>query len=227
MTWRVLTWNLHGSADPEVAAIAARLGDARIDVAALQEVRRSQAHHLARLLGWRVVWRRKHYPYSPLVWWRAEGLAIASPHALSETERHTLSSGEPIWIYRHRIMLSTSVRRGAESLRVHDVHLASDSADARIEQARRAASIIARRSSGAKVVCGDLNADDEPEVLREFHAVGVRDTGGDCTSPAHSPQQRLDYVLVPSDSREAESSTPDGGDDWAALSDHLPVIVEF
>lgn len=227
MAWRVLTWNLHGSADPDVAAIAERLRAARVDVAAVQEVRRSQARRLARLLGWQVAWRRKHYPYSPVVWWRAEGLAIVSPHTIAGPERDTLSTGEPIWIYRHRIMLTATVRRGTDALDVHDVHLASDSADARIEQARRAARIIARRTDATRVVCGDLNAHDEPEVLREFHAIGLRDSGGDCTSPAHAPQQRLDYVLVPTAARVVTSDTPDGGDDWAMLSDHLPVVVEF
>lgn len=227
MTWRVLTWNLHGSADPDLSAIAERLGAAKVDVAALQEVRRSQARRLARLLGWRVVWRRKHYPYSPLVWWRAEGLAIASPHPVEHPVGHTLSTGEPIWIYRHRVMLSATVRRTGESLAVHDLHLASDDADARIDQARRAARLIALRRDAARVVCGDLNAHDEPEVLREFHAVDVRDPGGDSTSPAHAPRQRLDYVLVPATAVGCTVSTPDGGDDWSTLSDHLPVIVEF
>lgn len=227
MTWRVLTWNLHGSADPDLSAIAERLGAADVDVAALQEVRRSQAHRLARLLGWQVVWCRKHYPYSPLVWWRAEGLAIASPHDVMDPIRETLSTGEPIWIHRHRVMLSAIVRRGAEALSVHDVHLASDDADARIEQARRAARLIAARPDMTRVVCGDLNAHDEPEVVREFHAIGVRDPGGDSTSPAHAPRQRLDHVLVPEAAADCDVSTPDGGDDWAALSDHLPVVVAF
>lgn len=226
MAWRVLTWNLHGAADPDVAAIARHLRHAGVDVAALQEVRRSQARALRRDLGWNVVWRRKHYPYSPLVWWRAEGLAIASPHALTDVVRHTLSVGEPVWIFRHRVMLSARVRRGSDSLTVHDVHLASDDADDRIAQASRAAGFIAPRGHATRVVCGDLNAHDEPEVVREFHRVGVRDPGGACTSPAHAPRQRLDYVLVP-EGVDARSTTPDGDDGWAALSDHLPVVVEF
>ena len=72
-----------------------------------------------------------------------------------------------------------------------------------------------------------MNAANEVEVIREFHAIGVRDTGGDFTSPSRTPVRRLDYVLVPKNAKVSAIDTPDGGDKWAALSDHLPVLVEF
>ena len=227
MTWRVLTWNVHGSVDPDMAAIADRIRERSVDVAALQEIRRSQAVRLTRLLGWQVVWRRKHYPYSPFVWWRAEGLAIVSPHRITDPVRHTLSTGQPIWIYRYRIMLTATVHRADGSLTVHDMHLSSDGVDSRIEQARRATGIIAERPHEYRVVCGDLNAPDEVEVIREFHPLGLRDVGGDFTDPSHAPHQRLDYVLVPETAEQCTIDTPEGGDDWALLSDHLPVVAEF
>lgn len=232
-TWRVTTWNLLGSADPDAGAIAARLADLDADVVALQEVRRGQAHRIAKNLRWGVVWRRKHYPYSPLVWWRAEGLAVLSRHHMSDVRRDTLSRREPIWIYRHRVMVSVRVHRGTSALRVHDLHLASDDADARVAQAVRAvdaARAYAHRTgtSGAPVVvCGDLNAADEPAVLGALGALGVRDPGGAHSEPADAPRQRLDYVLVPEHARAATSSTPPGGPDWRQLSDHLPVTATF
>ena len=105
-TWRVMTWNILGAKDPDLGRLAAHIRERNPNVVALQEVRRSQARRLAARLGWRWVWGRKHYPYGPLVWWRAEGLAILSPTALSDRRRHTISVGEPMWIYRHRILLS-------------------------------------------------------------------------------------------------------------------------
>ena len=227
MTWRVLTWNLLGSRNPDFAAIVDVVRRGKPDVIALQEARRAQAHGLAEALGWRVVWKRKHFPLTPLVWWRAEGLALLAPTELSDVRRYVLSRGASTWTYRHRIMVTATVGRGSEQLRVCNVHLSSSGADERIEQARRAATFIAAESALLRVVCGDMNAANELEVIREFHAVGVRDTGGDFTNHSRSPTKRLDYVLVPENARVSAIDTPEGGDDWAAISDHLPVLVEF
>ena len=112
-------------------------------------------------------------------------------------------------------------------MRVCNLHLSSSGPDERIAQARRAANFIADEHPAVRVVCGDMNAANELEVIREFHAAGVRDTGGDPTSPSRAPFQRLDYVLVPENASVSAIDTPEGGDQWAALSDHLPVLVEF
>ena len=82
-TWRVMTWNLHGSARPDLTLIAQAVGRATPDVVALQEVRRSQAMGLAARLGWEHEWVFKHNGYWPL-WWRAEGLAIMWLHLSPE-----------------------------------------------------------------------------------------------------------------------------------------------
>ena len=227
MTWRVLTWNILGAKNPDLATLADFVRKSNPDVVALQEARRSQAHHLAELLGWRVVWRRKHYPYTPLLWWRAEGQAVLAPTELIGARSYELSPRRSTWTYHHRIMLGATVVRGDDRLRVYNVHLSSTSPDHRIEQARRAAGFIAAEPAAMRVVCGDMNAANELEVIREFHAIGVRDTGGDATNPSRAPFQRLDYVLVPDHASVSVIDTPEGGDEWAALSDHLPVLVEF
>lgn len=233
-TWVVTTWNLLGSEQPDVAAIAGHLCSFGPDVVALQEVRRSQARRLGRLLGWHVAWRRKHYPYSPALWWRAEGLALLSPHPLGDVERHTLSVGHPIWKWRHRVMVSGVVTRsaaaGGGTLAVHDVHLSSDSTDERIEQAARATGFaLAGRSATAslRVMCGDLNAKDEPTVIEAFAPLGVHDPGGPLTVKADRPVKRLDYILIPTEATDVDVQTPAGGADWRALSDHLPVTTRF
>ncbi|MFZ9627895.1 MAG: endonuclease/exonuclease/phosphatase family protein [Ilumatobacteraceae bacterium] len=233
-TWVVTSWNLLGSERPDITAVAAHLRSFAPDVVALQEVRRAQARRLGRVLGWRVAWRRKHYPYSPAVWWRAEGLALLTPHALDRVERHTLSVGHPIWVWRHRVMVSGVVTRtaaaGGGALAVHDVHLSSDHRDERVDQARRATA-FALGGRGAEVamhvLCGDLNANDEPAVVDATAPLGVRDPGGPFTVKADRPVKRLDYVLVPVAARDVEVTTPQGGADWRALSDHLPVTTRF
>lgn len=224
-----MTWNILGAHDPDLGDLAAVLREHEPDAVALQEVRRGQAHRLAERLGWHVVWTRKHYPYTPLLWWRAEGLAIVSPWALSGRMRTTISPGVSTWHYKHRVLLAATVNRRDGVLRLFDTHLASHDADERIAQAGRVADRIRADATALKVLAGDLNTTDdtEVEVLREFRPVDLVDHGGEHTNPANAPYQRLDYVLVPAAVRLVATFTPDGDQAWRRLSDHLPVQVEF
>ncbi len=225
-TWRVLTWNILGSHQPNLDVITEVIVGYAPDVVALQEVQRRQTRGLARRLGWKVVWTRKHYPYSPLAWWRAEGLAIMTPHEVSELVSVSISPGVSTWTYQHRVAMAATVTRSDdEALRVANTHLASHDADQRIAQAHRVVPLIGDRRPA--VVAGDLNALDEVEVLREFGSAGMADPGGDNSSPSIAPVHRLDYVLVPNTVTVTARLTPDGGERWHALSDHLPVLVEF
>ncbi|MGZ4673289.1 MAG: endonuclease/exonuclease/phosphatase family protein, partial [Ilumatobacteraceae bacterium] len=101
-TWRVLTWNLHGAGRPNLDVVAKVIDGYAPDLVALQEVRHAQARGLARRLRWRAVWTRKHHPYSPLVWWRTEGLALLTPHGISELVAGAISTGVSTWTFRHR-----------------------------------------------------------------------------------------------------------------------------
>lgn len=224
-TWRVLTWNILGSHQPNLDVITEVIVGYAPDVVALQEVQRRQTRSLARSLGWKVVWTRKHYPYSPFLWWRAEGLAIMTPHAVSELVSISISPGVSTWTYQHRVAMAATVTRADDALRVVNTHLASHDADQRIAQARRVVPLIGDRRPA--VVAADLNAMDEVEVIREFGAVGLVDPGGDSSNPSIAPVQRLDYVLVPESATVTSRLTPEGGERWHGLSDHLPVLVEF
>lgn len=224
-----MTWNLHGSAHPNLELVAEVVEGYAPHVVALQEVQRRQARRLAKRLGWQQVWARKHHPYSPLVWWRTEGIAVLSPHPMSHVVRTTISSGASSWTYRRRVLLAVTVTRPDSALRVYDTHLASDDIDARITQARRVAEHVVHDSAPIAVVAGDLNTHhgDEVEVVREFLAAGLSDPGGESTSPAIAPQQRLDRVLMPDAAVVVDQHTPDGGESWARISDHIPVMLEF
>jgi endonuclease/exonuclease/phosphatase family metal-dependent hydrolase len=226
--WRILTWNLRGARHPDLELVAGVIREHLPDVIALQEIRRSQARQLARLLGWQYTWARKHHPYTPLLWWLSEGLSIMSPHPSSAAHRLSIAPGVSTWSYRHRIVLATTISRGADRLRVYDTHLAAHRhPDERIAQARRVAALVAEDSATTAVVAGDLNAPGEVEVIREFHQVGLRDPGGGPTNPSIAPRSRLDYVLVPERSRVTEQWESPGGEWWWAISDHVPVVVDF
>lgn len=227
--WKVTTWNLHGSAKPDLDAVAAAVAAIGPDVLSAQEVRRRQARRLARQLGWHHVWGRKHHPYTPLMWWRTEGIAVLTPHPLSHVVRTTISHGVSTWTHRHRVLLAVTVTRNDAAIRVYDTHLDPHDIDARITQARRVAEHVIADAAPAPVVAADLNTHhhDEVEVLRELRTAGLEDAGGDSTGPSHAPQHRLDRVLVPSGARVLDSVTPDPADSWSALSDHLPVTVTF
>jgi endonuclease/exonuclease/phosphatase family metal-dependent hydrolase len=224
-TWRVLTWNILGSRRPNLDVMAQVIVGYAPDIVGLQEVQRRQAKGLARRTGWRVVWARKHYPYSPLIWWRAEGLAMFSPNEFSEMISASISPGVSTWSYRHRVVIAATVTRGDDTLRIANTHLASHDPDERIAQAGRVVARVGSRRPA--VVVGDLNTADEVEVVREFGTLGLVDPGGDDSNPSIAPNQRLDYILIPESATVTTQLTPVGGEPWHQLSDHLPVLVEF
>ncbi len=226
--WRILTWNVHGSARPDLDRIAAVLADQRADVVALQEIRSRQARRLAERLGWSVRWARKHYPFTPLLWWLAEGAAILSPHALSSSRRVSLTPGVSSWTFRHRIVLVATARRGAGGgLRCYNVHLSTADHHERIRQAKQIELLIVADPDRdvPRVVAGDLNDPDPVDVLAEFATDGFVDRSEHPTSPAGEPSQRIDYVLVPRRMVQRDGWTAPGGQAWSALSDHLPTAV--
>ncbi len=227
--WRLITWNVLGAHQPNLELLAEVIEGYAADAVALQEVRRRQARRIAHRLGWQWHWARKHYPFSPLVWWRAEGLAVLSPSPMTHVMHTSISPGVSTWSYRHRILLAVTVTRGDDAVRLYTTHLASHDADARIAQARRVAEFVAQDGAPVAAVMGDLNTTDdtEIEILREFRPMGLRDPGGLVSNPSIAPYQRLDYVLVPDRATVIDQHTPDGGERWNELSDHLPVLLEF
>jgi endonuclease/exonuclease/phosphatase family metal-dependent hydrolase len=237
-----MTWNVRGSDKPDLLDIAAVIGSYQPDVVALQEVQAGQAHLIGRTLGYQVRWARKHFPYGVALWWRAEGLAVLSPHHLAERRRHLLSPGEHSWTYRRRVALRVQVHLPEVELRVFNVHLASgDDVEERVDQASILAGVIAaeRQHDGspfAAVIAGDLNAHEEPEVMAPLHAArfrdawesaAVRDGEPGYTSDAEVPSRRLDYVLYSSMGECVSAEVPEPGPQWSRRSDHLPLIVQI
>jgi endonuclease/exonuclease/phosphatase family metal-dependent hydrolase len=235
VTWTIVTWNAHGSAEPPIRPAAAALASLQADVVALQEVRPAQAAAIACALGAAHVWGLGHYvPTWP---WRiraaAEGLAVVTPHALRHEATEVISGRRMKWSWRRRIQMEALVERDDHSAyRVVNAHLSPGRLAAeRRGEAARVAARAGRVASPPAVVAGDLNDAGEPIVTDTIESAGVRDAWGAAgiepalTNPSSDPYQTLDHVLVPASATDVTVDIPPGN--WAEWSDHLPVRATF
>ncbi len=226
--WTVLTWNVHGSQRPDVEGIAAAVRAEAPDIVAIQEIRKRQAAALAELLQMRYTWSLKHEPYTKLMWWRSEGMAIMTPHLLDAVGHTEVSEGQPMRSWRRRIAQWGLVGRADRSmLMIYNLHLSPhDAAESRRAEAQRVSELVA--SIGADpppVVAGDFNDAGDPSIVELLP--GNEHLAAPLSNPSESPSQALDHVLLPADAQGVVVSAPEGGETWAAISDHLPVTVRF
>jgi endonuclease/exonuclease/phosphatase family metal-dependent hydrolase len=226
--WTVLTWNVHGSAGPDVESVATSIRAQVPDVVVLQEIRKRQTVALANALSMRYSWALKHEPYTKLMWWRSEGMAIMTPHLLDAVGHTEISDGQPMRSWRRRIAQWGLVGRADRSmLMIYNLHLSPhDDADSRRSEALRVSELVAGIGDDPPpVVGGDFNDADDPSIIDALP--GVEHVPAPMSNPSEAPNQALDHVLLPGHAREVEVSAPDGGPQWAAISDHLPVTVRF
>lgn len=226
--WTVTTWNLQGSRGVDGAAVGNVVREHAPDVVAVQEIRRRDAHRLAAALDMRVDWALKHFPFTWLMWWRAEGMAILTPHELAAPGSTEISVRRSLrWDWRRRIAQWACIRRGDDALFVVNIHLSPHALGAeRLAEAQRVAEIVAEHSGDQPVViAGDFNDDTDPAVIDALPA--VEHVAAGFTNPSSAPAQALDHVLVPEESIDVDVRVPPGGPTWAALSDHVPVTVRF
>lgn len=226
--WTVLTWNVHGSERPNIAKLADAIGFETPDVVVIQEIRKKQASALAAALAFRYSWARKHFPYTRVLWWRAEGMAIMTPHALDAAGHTELSDNERSRSWKRRIAQWALVGRGdSTAFRVYNVHLSPhDSASSRREEAVRLAKVVAEHGDvPPAIVAGDFNDSYDSSII--YALPGIEHLVPPDSSPADEPTQLLDHVLLPVEAEHVSVTVPSGGVDWAELSDHLPVTVRF
>jgi endonuclease/exonuclease/phosphatase family metal-dependent hydrolase len=225
--WSVTTWNVHGSEGPPVDRLAVAIAGQSPDVVAVQEIRHAQAKALAKALGMRLHWSQKHYPYSPLMYWKAEGLAILTPHRLASTDDAELTLSESRSSYMRRIVQWGDVERDGAALRLYNTHLSSENAiyERRAEAARLAHLVRTHRIAGTFAIAGDFNDDTDVAVIAAMP--GIEHLPAPYTNPSEAPTQALDHVLLPPDAVDVSMSIPAGGAEWAELSDHLPLTVRF
>lgn len=226
--WTVLSWNVRGTAQPDLDKIATAIRVESPDVVVLQEIRRGQATQLAATLEMKFTWALKHYPFSPLLKNAAEGLAIMTPHALDAAGHAEVSTGKSKWTYHRRIAQWALVGKpDTSAYRVYNLHLAPGNQPAeRRSQAVTFSEIVASHGDAPPaVVAGDFNDDKDPSVI--FALPGVEHVSPPPTNPSAIPTQALDHVLLPADARDVSTTVPAGSAEWATLSDHLPITVRF
>jgi endonuclease/exonuclease/phosphatase family metal-dependent hydrolase len=226
---RLVSWNVHGAAGPDLNQVAAALRDVGAELLALQEIRRGQARALARLLGeldWR--WALKHRPLGPLLPWRAEGLAILSRAAIASAAWVQLSDGNSMSTYRRRIAMYADTSADGQAVRVVNAHLGSGRDDAvRHQQADRLVASTWLAEGPPAVLVGDLNTEQSLPAFLDA-ALKESDAAVQATFPSDNPRKRIDRALVSAES-PLTISRVDVPEDarWAMLSDHRPLVVDL
>lgn len=223
-----MTWNLHGSHGPDIDAVAEVVRAEKPDVVVLQEVRKHQATKLGASVSMRYSWVVKHYPYTRAMWWRAEGMAIMTPHLLDAAGHSELTDEQPMRSWKRRIAQWALVGRADRSMvMIYNTHLSPhQDSESRRNEARRLSEIVtAIGNDPSPIVAGDLNDADDPSIIEALP--GVEHVRPPFTNPSAHPVQLLDHVLLPEHAADVSVSVPDGDESWAEISDHLPVTVRF
>jgi endonuclease/exonuclease/phosphatase family metal-dependent hydrolase len=208
--------------------LAAVIRNEAPDVVVIQEIRKGQAGALAVALSMRYTWALKHFPYTRALWWCAEGMAIMTPHALDAPGHTDVSEQRSSRSWRRRIAQWALVGRPDRSaVLIYNLHLSPHGdATARRAEAVRVREIVERIGEDPPpIVVGDFNDHGDETIIDALP--GVEHVVPPYTSPSDEPAQLLDHVLLPPDASDVSVSVPAGGDDWATLSDHLPLTVRF
>jgi endonuclease/exonuclease/phosphatase family metal-dependent hydrolase len=241
----LVTWNLKGAANPDVAAVADHLRSQAADVVALQEVQWHQARRIARALGARSRrWSLKHWPAR--TW--PEGMAIIGVTRPVRVRSRALSYRWRLWSWRRRIVQVADVGTptGSEGgqLTLVNVHL-TPHGRAELRAIETGAVLGLADRAGPVVVIGDFNELPGEGIHGQLAAAGFHDCwSGSPAAPGGAlptnwrgwrrgtttdPVQTLDYVYVSPAVTAVAVNAPRVGDDefarFAGLSDHLPVTA--
>ena len=227
--WTVTTWNLHGADHPDLARVAAAVRTELPDVVLLQETRKPQADELAKMLGMRFTWARKHFPYTRLLPKLAEGSTILTPHSLAAAGHTELSDGESASSWKRRIAQWALIGRpDGSTIRAYNIHLSPhhDGAGRRREEAVRLTAVVSEHGDTDDVIVGgDFNDDRDGSVI--YALPGIEFLAPPPTCPSDAPTMVLDHVLLPTAATDVSVTVPSGDAEWGSISDHLPVTVRF
>ncbi len=214
---RIVTWNVHGSAQPNPQALADMLKTFEPDVLCLQEIRYEQAHHLSHELGMaHPFWMVKHNPYigRPKM---AEGLAIVATQEIDHGNWVVLSKRTPMFSHKRRIMqwATLPAHDNMPEVTVINTHLSTE-----LDDAAHQCEVLIAAAPATSVLAGDLNHAFGSTTLNALAASGWRDLA---PTP---PPTRVDFVLVP---QRWDASSIECRVDTSEIekcSDHTPVGVE-
>jgi endonuclease/exonuclease/phosphatase family metal-dependent hydrolase len=215
MRLRVMVWNVHGFR-AGTKRIASAVTDAAPDLLLLNETRYLGFHlrRFARRAGLEGasgtgLWR----PVPNAVLARRPWRVVDAGRIAFRRTRKTLRRG----------VLLTIVGRAGTRLSAGAVHLGL-SGEERTEHARELTDLLAGREP--VVLGGDLNEGPEEPAARWMAARfwdAARDAGR--TFPAWEPRARIDYLFVSEGVRVERAWV--GGERFARLSDHLPVLADL
>ena len=187
MRTTLVTWNLKGSAGPDITGVVDHLRATGADVIALQEVQWHQARAIARSLGarsWR--WGFKHWPVR--TW--PEGMAVIVVARQVRVRCRALSHRWRPWSWRRRIVQvaqvgpaagggSSADDAGSASFTLVNVHLTPHGeVELRAVETAAVLELVTTRA-GASVVGGDLNERPGGAIHDQLAAAGLRDGWGE------------------------------------------------
>jgi endonuclease/exonuclease/phosphatase family metal-dependent hydrolase len=222
----VMTWNVHGTARPNLQGIAGWIKLSGASVVLLQEVQHRQANQLAEILGWTSEWSMKHAPVVK----PAEGLAILSPHPIVLAAAPILSVKAQRTSFRRRIAQIATVQMPRAAFQVCNVHLASGKSDERPGQVMRLMDYLA----GVEVLAGDFNDGPHSDTIANLLPMGFRRTESGTTAWStrdgnNLPSLTIDHLLVRGiwKTQGAREFLPSEVKELHGLSDHLPVIAQL
>ena len=230
-TFRIMTWNIHGSARPDMDRVISVVAGVAPDIIGVQEIRRRQCELLARQLRYEHRWDAKHNAYAPLPF-TTEGLAVLVRGTIVSDRSIELSDGVSFRSHRRRIAQIVEIDTGDRRVVLGNTHLASHELKSeRTDQARKFRECLETVGPGKDwIVTGDLNDHDEPEVIETISGGRLLDAwpllhGDDAgwTCPTASPTMRLDHVLVPLSATVLNAGVVQTD---PSLSDHLPVVID-
>ena len=87
---------------------------------------------------------------SPLVWWRAEGVAIPHHREVERVDQRIDLDRSVDGTFKHRVAMAATVSRTGEVLRMANAQLASHDADERISQARQSCPSSSKTATGSR-----------------------------------------------------------------------------
>ena len=186
MRTTLVSWNLKGHANPDIAGMVDRLRAMGADVVVLQEVQWHQARAIARALGARSRrWSLKHVPVR--TW--PEGMAIVGVTRHVHVRTRALSHRWRLWSWRRRIVQVATVagtdddrgggRAGDGSFTLLNVHLTPHGqVELRVVETTAVLAIVAQRT-GPTVISGDFNERPGGAIHRQLAAAGLRDGWGE------------------------------------------------
>ncbi len=108
--WTIATWLVARGGD-HLEAIANTLEPLRADAVALQSIGERDASTIAAAIGCNVAWELSHHPRSRLFPGSAIGLAVISPHTITQSASTVINDHPSTWSTKRRVVQVAQVDR--------------------------------------------------------------------------------------------------------------------